>query len=57
MGLVKCYQCKHVVNGDTEACSNCGADFRRKSALKGVLILVLVATVILSAVYWLATLA
>jgi RNA polymerase subunit RPABC4/transcription elongation factor Spt4 len=57
MGLVKCYKCKHVVNGDTEQCSNCGADFRRKSAFKGVLLLVVIAAVILSAVYWLATLA
>jgi RNA polymerase subunit RPABC4/transcription elongation factor Spt4 len=57
MGLVKCYKCKHVVNGDTEQCSNCGADFRRKSAFKGVLLLVVVAVVILSAVFWLAALA
>ena len=56
MVLVKCYRCKHVVNGDTEACTNCGADFRRKSASKGVLILVLAAAVVLSAVYWLSTL-
>jgi len=55
MALVKCYKCKHVVNGDTEVCSICGTTFKRMGSAKSMTVLIVAAAILFSVVLWLAT--
>ena len=55
MALVKCYKCKHVVNGDTQACSICGTTFKKMSSAKSMIVLIVAAGILFSVVLWLAT--
>ena len=55
MGLIKCYECKHVVSSEAAECSHCGASFRREgmSGAKVFWLVVIFGAFACALAYWL----